>query len=193
MAAIGFPTPSKTSPATPALGIGVETFMVGSRATSAGLPITGVAMAASSAYVSAGVVNVADARFLTVYAAYNAHASTTTGRYSLLVLASPVVTEPAATDDVWYPICSTDGSITATALAGALPANMDFTATPSWGRMTVDRLDLAPRAVSANSDKRRDKFQPINVASDRWIQILYSEVGDTTNRGTIAISVVGTI
>lgn len=192
MAATAFPAPPK-SDGVPTLAVGTELFVLGSRATSAGLPITTVATAASGALVSAGIVNVSTCRELALFVAYDAHASTTTGRPSVLVLGSPVIAEPAATDDVWYTLCSTDGSITERVLDGALPASMDFTATPTWGVVTLTRLNLAPLAVSANSDKRRDWFPGIKVGAARWIQILYGEMGDETNKGSLAISLVGTV
>lgn len=193
MAAIVFPQPKQISSATPALALGEEVFVLGSRATSAGLAITTVATAASGALTSAGIIQVGACRELGMFVAYNAHASTTTGRYSIIILGSPVVTEPAATDDVWYTLCATDGSLTARPLDGALPSDMDFTATPDWGVGTFDRVNIAARAVSANSDKRRDWYPGIKVGSARWLQVLYGEMGDETNKGNLAISFVGMV
>src|SRR3990167_4165548 len=128
------------------------------------------ACAASGAYTYAGRINCAHARGLSLMIDYDAHASATSGRPGLIIVGSASETAPASGDDDWFVLTATDGSLTSTALGGAVPTGADYTATPNWGLALYEKLLIVPRASSAGTDEYRLALPPINVTPWRWIQ-----------------------
>lgn len=148
--------------------------------------LAATACAASGAYVNAGRINLDGARQIGIMIDYDTHASSTTGRPAMYVMVSASEVAPAAGDDDWFILTVNDGSVTSTALGGAVPSGADYTATPNWGLVVQDKLLLTTRATTAGSDELRQAWT-INVTPWRWMQIAYGEHGDTTNAGTLAI------
>lgn len=163
---------------------------------SAGAAFDATALPASSAWRQSEMLNVERVRRVTIRLAYNASASTTTG-YALVQVYccgkpkdATTGAEPLITDDVWYSPMITDGVITATATAGTLPTGADWSNGPLFGRQIHRPLVLQPPAAVAHSDKLRMKFT-IDVTDEFFVYVIASEVGDTTNRGTLKIEVNG--
>jgi hypothetical protein len=142
------------------------------------------ALSAAGAYVSAGVIDVRLARRVTLDCSYAAAAIG--GRPGLIPLISKANAQPAAADDAWFRVMVWDGSVTSTALAGALPAGQDFTATPNWGAALHRGLLFLPEAATVATDKFRDAFT-FDATNARWLQVLCAEHGVVGTPGSLAI------
>lgn len=182
--------------AIPVKSLGPETFLVGTRSLTTGALSGLAACAASGAYTSAGVFDVSMFRGVAVYLTVNGVASEVSARVGLFVGVSGVDqingAKPTGTMDVWHAPSVIDGSVTATALGGALPGGQGFTATPSWGAQTNYGLLILHNALSAASDKLRIMY-PLSTQFARWMQVFYAEHGDTAHPSQVAISYVGWI
>ncbi len=143
------------------------------------------ACAASGAYVSGGIIDVSGARKIVFYVDYNPAAAS--GRPAFLPLVSGAGAKPAAADDAWFEMSVWDGSVTAAALGGALPAGMDFTAAPDIGQCLQQRMLIVLKAAAAGTNEIRMKFT-LNVDDARWLQLLYAEDGATGSPGTLTVS-----
>jgi hypothetical protein len=141
-------------------------------------------LAAAGAYVSAGIVDVRLARRVTLFCSYAAAAIG--GRPGIIPLIAAANALPGAADDSWFPLAGWDGSITSGALAGALPAGQDFTATPNWGRLLHRAALYVPEPATVATDKLRTPFT-FDVTNARWLQVLCAEDGVVGTPGSLAI------
>lgn len=138
----------------------------------------GVALDAAGLYKSAGIIDVEGARFLGLELGYESHAVAGTGGLpSVIVMVSGASAQPAAADESWYPLVASDGSLTAAALLGALPANTDF-AINQFAKSVQYPLNLPLPAATANSQKVKGAAT-VNVTPWRWAQVLVAEAGST--------------
>jgi hypothetical protein len=87
---------------------------------------------------------------------------------------SPSVSAPAATADEWFPFAITDNTITAADAPNALPANVDFTYQPNWGRVTVYPMEVRFKATTGTTDKIRMRVK-LDVSDCNWLQIMASD------------------
>lgn len=144
---------------------------------------------ASNAWRRSEIVGVAFARTMGLWVKYDAHASTTAGYPSIVVLASSEADQPAAGDDAWFELSQRDDALgTAAALAGTLPTGADFSAGPLRNVLSVRGFTIKPMAAVGNSNKIR-QMVALDITQVKWIQVMASEVGDTTNRGTLSLGV----
>lgn len=145
------------------------------------------ALAASGAFESAGIVDVEGARRLQLFLGYQSAGSGGTGGYpSIIVLGSAADEQPAAADEAWYPLVVDDGTVTAGALAGALPAGSDFAAAPNWGVVLQQPLELTLPAATTNSEKIKGTLG-LDVTALRWVQVLVAERGATAAPGALGV------
>lgn len=155
------------------------------------------ALPASQAWRRSEMLNVEHLRRVTLRFAYNASASTTTGYPLIQVyccgipLDTTTGVEPLIGDDVWFSPMITDGVVTATATTGTLPTGADWSNGPLFGQQIHRPFVLQPPAAVANSNKLRGKIT-VDVTDEFFLYVIASEVGDTTNRGTLSIVVNGT-
>lgn len=153
-----------------------------------GTLFTSAQLAASGAWTRGdAVIDVRGAREIALLIDYTAHASTTTGYPQVVPMVACATTAPAVGDATWFVPAVTDGTLTATALAGTLPTGTDFTANPPMGVALLYPLVIRLNAATANSARTQMACR-INVAPYKWFQLMAAEKGDTTNRGTLAIS-----
>lgn len=170
--------------------------------TAAGVPFSGAngttVLPASGAWTQSEVVAVQPLRRLVVEVSYNANESTTTGYPQIIVALSSQANAgvvgapaPAVGDDVWFVPGITDGSVTAGALtAGTIGSGSDYTVTASWGAVDYRMMVINAKAALANSDKIRMRFS-VDVTDAKWFMLQAREIGDTTNRGILNLSIVG--
>lgn len=138
----------------------------------------GVALDASGLYKSAGIIDVEGARVLGLELGYESHASAGSGGLpSVIILVSGAESAPAAADESWYPLLGSDGSLTAAALLGALPAGADFVGT-QFAKSVNYPLNVPLPAATANSQKVKGAVA-ISVTPWRWVQVLVAEAGST--------------
>lgn len=157
--------------------------------TSAAL-FASAALEASGAWSRSSIVDVVDARKITLLIDYTTDATSGTDGYVEIV---PMVAftsdSPAAGDATWFVPGVWDGSVTEGTLAGTLPTGTDFTATPMFGK--TKHLPLCIRLDPADADTDRIQIAvTIDVTSARWFQLMAHEAGDTSNPGTLAVSYV---
>lgn len=152
-----------------------------------GAAFNAAVLPASQAWLYTEIFNVSRARLLSLFFAYNAHASTTTGQAKVRIMVSNADAAPAFGDDSWYEVqLPNDTNGTAAALVGALGTGWDATTGPLRNvRSLLGGTFLLPAAV-ANSDKIRQSVV-VDVTAFRWCIIAVQEFVDTTNRGTVSI------
>lgn len=146
--------------------------------------------ASSGTWLLSAIVGVRECRKLRVELQYDAHASTTTGSPLVRVWTSAKRDLPLYTDDVWSGPLITDGSLTATAVAGTKATGLAEAHGPLQGLQVHRELTMQVPAVVANSAKLRMHFT-LNVECDQWVMFECAENGDTTNKGKLRIYVVG--
>ena len=135
-------------------------------------------------FVASSIVNVRDAREVVLLVRLTSgSADNLIYLIPLLAAASADGTEPAATDDVWFPPQINDGAVTAetidtnlTLLSGA-----DFAKTPEWGRVTVRPL-LLKLENTAGTEAVRVAI-PIKCA---WASYFHVQAADADQTGTLA-------
>jgi hypothetical protein len=149
---------------------------------------TSAQLAASGAWTRGdSVIDVKKARELVMLIDYTAHASSTTGYPQIVPMVACTSVAPAAGDATWFIPGIHDGTLTATALAGSLPAGADFTVNPPMGVALLYPMVIRLNAATALSARTQMAVR-INVAPFKWFQMMAAENGDTTNRGTLAVS-----
>lgn len=161
----------------------------------------GAALDASVLPSSAGtwiltqIVTIKSVRKLRVEIQYDGHASTVAGSPLVRVWTTgkavgDTTETPLSTDDVWSGPLITDGSVTATAVAGTKATGLAEAHGPLQGLQAHRELTLQVPAVVANSGKLRMHFV-LNVETDSHIMFEVAENGDTTNRGKLRIYLTG--
>ena len=150
------------------------------------LGLTANALAASGAQTYSDILDVARWRRLTLYIDYDPHASATAGYPKIIPFGSAAEAVPAAGDDSWYSLGVDDGAVTAAVLTGTVPSGADWSLTPEFGWRTFRGLVLRLEASDNGSDEYRVAVT-LDVTPYRWIQLATSEVGDTTNAGSLII------
>lgn len=166
--------------------------------TAAGASFGAGVLPASGAWTQSEVVPVQQLRRLVIEVAYNANASTTAGYPQLLLMLSSQANAevagapwPLVGDDVWFLTGVTDGAVTAAALAaGAIGTGSDFTVTAEFGATDYHEQVVNVKKALANSDKIRMRLS-VDVTDAKWFMLQAREIGDTTNRGTLTLSIVG--
>lgn len=182
---------------TPIASVGIRKVL----RTAALAPFSGAAgttvLPASGAWTQSEVIPVLYLRRLVVEVFYNAHASTTAGYPQLLLMLSSVGPDattglgPAVGDDVWGLTAATDGVVTAAALtAGTIGTGSDFTVSAEFGATDYHEQVVNVKKALANSDKIRARLS-VDVTDARYFMLQAREIGDTTNRGILNLSVVG--
>lgn len=141
------------------------------------------------------IVNVKKARKLRVDIQYDANAATTTGSplvrvWTCAQALGATTSAPLSTDDVWSGPLITDGTVTATAVAGTKAAGLVEAHGPLQGLQVHRELTLQVPAVVANSAKLRCHVV-LNVETDSFIMFEVAEGGDVTNRGSLRLYVTG--
>ncbi len=190
----------KVEHGTPVASVGVSTVLL----TAAGAPFSGAAgptvLPASGAWTQSEILPVTQLRRLVVEVSYNAHSATTAGYPQIMVMlscygpsAETSADAPAIGDDVWFLPGITDGAVTAGALAaGTIGAGSDYTVTAEWGAVDYHEMVVNCKKALATSDKIRMRLA-FDVTDARWFALQAREIGDTTNRGILNLSVVGGI
>lgn len=150
---------------------------------------TEAALAASNAWTRSDIVSVDGARRLTMLIDYNPAAAS--GYPTIIVLGSvgsltDGVTTPAAGDDVWFQLSTTDGSVTSAVLAGTLATGSDFTVTQPQGNAIAYPLAIRLTAVTNATDEVRQAVT-VDVGPFKWIHIQAQETGATANPGTLGV------
>lgn len=167
-----------------------EVFLVGSRSLTTGVLTLGNCDAAS-AYKSAGVTDVTIARRLALRIAVNGATSESNAQVALFVASAGCSqingAAPTGIMDVWYAPLVVDGSVTASALTGTMPASQVMTAAPNWGIGSPYGLWIKLPVLTAAANRWRGTIT-FDVSCDRYFQVFYAEIGDTTNRSTVALS-----
>lgn len=161
----------------------------------AGADFAATALPASSAWRRSELIRVQFLRRVTVRCSYDA--STSSGGYPLiqvLVTAQQqeptTLGEPLETADIWHSPAITDGSITPTAMTGALPASTVWTNGPLVGLQSHLPLVIKPAVATASTSKIREKVS-IDVTDDFWMFVIAQELGLAANPGTLKIWVNG--
>lgn len=132
---------------------------------------------ASAAWTRSNVVCTDGQRKLTMFVDYDPAAAA--AYYTIIVLGSNgTLTDPtaipAAGDDVWFRLCSTDGGLTAGVLTGTLATGSDFTVTQPQGNALVYELAIRCAAATAATDEYRQAIT-IDVAPFKWLHIQVQE------------------
>lgn len=147
------------------------------------------ALPASGAWRRSETVGVAFGRTLGLWVKYDASASTTAGYPHIIVLGSSEVSQPASGDDSWFELPLRDDSLgTAAALSGTLPTGADYSAGPLRNALVVRGFTTKPMAAVGNSNKIR-QLVAFDITCVKWVHVIASEVGDTTNRGTLGLGI----
>ena len=145
------------------------------------------ACAGSGAQAFAGkIVNVAEARYITLLCDYDAAAAA--GRPSIVPLISAESAQPLAGDDSWFIPGVWDGSITGGTL-GTIPAGADWTAAPDFGLALFRQLAIVLEPADGATNELRVAV-PINVSWAKWFTVAYAEHGATGDPGTLGIKYV---
>ncbi len=152
------------------------------------------ALAASGAWTRSSIINVEKARKLVLYVDYD---SADAGGYPGII---PLVTNtisstagatpgtvPVATDDVWFQLPMSDGTLTAGALTGTLPTGADYNLLMPQGVAIVAGLCVRFTAAAGATDEYRQAIV-LDVTPYRWLHFIAAEVGDTANPGTLAVT-----
>ena len=139
------------------------------------------------------IVNVKKPRKLRVSIQYDGNAATTTGSPLIRVWTcaqalGATTSTPLFSDDVWENPLITDGSITATAVAGTKATGLVEAHGPLEGLQVFRGLTVQIPAVVANSGKLR-KYFGLNVEYDSFLMFEVAEGGDVTNRGSLRLYV----
>jgi hypothetical protein len=167
---------SQQNPSTPVPGVSIAEVL-----------LAPTACAAAGAQAFAGkVVNVAEARYITLLCDYDAAAAG--GRPSIVPLIAATGTEPSATDDSWFVPGVWDGAITGGTL-GAIPSGADWTAAPDFGLALFRQLAIVLEPADGSTNELRVAV-PINVTWATWFTLAYAEHGVTGSPGTLGVQYV---
>jgi hypothetical protein len=154
------------------------------------LPAAGLAVSLrdpvvlTAAWIATDVVNVSQARRLTLFVAYAADGSGTANRAQLRVMATAENdsdgTAPEVADDVWYAPALVDSTPTATLLTGTKETGATMVVTAPEHAVIVAR----PMAITLGepSDNGSDVYRmaiTIDVTPYRWLYCAAKELGDT--------------
>lgn len=142
--------------------------------------ILGTAAAFEAITTTAEMTSIIDigqhAKKLTLEIYYNA-AAATGGAPRIVPMLSANVAKPAQTEDAWVIPGVWDGSVTAA--SGMTPSSgLDWTATPTFAKVTHRPLELAFDAATVSGDKLRIAVT-INVEAHRWAQFQIADLGAT--------------
>ena len=133
------------------------------------------ACAASNAWVSSGVIDVTDARYLRV--AISVAGAAVGNIVSVMPLFAWTTERPvaasAATDN-WFTVPVSDGTVADTTFSGALPANTKFDNTQTFGVVRNRPLVLQTMPTAGATEDQRISWL-LNVADVRWVQFLYAQ------------------
>lgn len=150
----------------------------------------------TSTYVASSVINVADARMITMLLKIAAGAAT--GFVQLIPLLAPkqttnqVNSQPLTTDDVWLSPLEYDGTNTSAVPGGTILAGADFTLSPAYARVAVRPLLLRTEAALVATDEIR---VAVSVRCD-WAGWFHVQCADTSGAGTLSdleVKIVRTI
>lgn len=143
-------------------------------------------LAAAGAYTHGdAIVDVRMARQIHLEIFYRAGAA---GGYPILL---PQVSiedaESLAGADVWTDLPVTDGVVTTTVLAGAVPSGADWTQDPGKGLVDLRGLAIKPMAAAIGTADRVRMSAILRVDSARWFQIAVAERGATGTPGYLRL------
>lgn len=147
------------------------------------------ALAASNAWTRSSIVSVDGARRITLFIDYDAAAAS--GYPTIIPLGSCGTTtsstaEPAAGDDSWFQLSTTDGSVTSAVLAGTLATGSDFTVTQPQGNSIAYPLAIRLTAATGATDEYRQAIT-LDVGPLKWFHVQIQETGATANPGTVSV------
>lgn len=153
---------------------------------------TSAVLAASSAWTAGSVIYVKGARTVRLGVRATGHASASGALWEARpVWAFDQAAAPIIGDNVWYEFPFWDGSYTATTLAaGTLPTGFDITsAMLGYALVKPYPLLLRPPVTIGASEVRGDTYV-LDVAGAGYLCVMFREIGDTTNRTTVAATAV---
>jgi hypothetical protein len=146
-------------------------------------------LAASGAWTRSSVINVKNARKLTLYINYDPGAI---GGYpGLIFLGSNGTTstadaQPATDADSWFQLSAVDGSVTSAVGSGTLAAGSDFTIAQPEGWVTAYPMIVRLTAATNAADEYRQAIT-IDVTPFRWVHFQAAEVGVTATPGALSV------
>ncbi len=131
----------------------------------------------TSTYVQTAIVDVTDARWLTIVIHGSAGAAANIPQ--MLIWFSNEANRPLTTDDVWTAPHSGDGSVSVAAPGGTAHAGEDATLVPESGIVVV-RAGVIRLETSENATDEWRIRVPISVADARWVHLDCADVGGGT-------------
>ena len=163
------------------------THPVGGAGVKRQLVAANTACAAAGAWTSAGIISLDGGIWRRLRLVLDLDSQAIGNIVAVVPLFSCSETAPAATDDDWFELCTTDGTTTATTLAVAPPAGSDFTLTPGHLGVTERPIVMLSPATLATTEELRHAWTPLDVTGIRHIQFLYAETGVTGTPSKIGL------